>query len=480
MKLKQLSFMIVGFVLIALVNLFVDISAMGITLAIAVVGGQYSPSMQVFRINLEKKVGKEVWWKGRLSQLTAFIDYEKFKTTGVVGSVKNSSALEASIIHMVRDFVSKKGIKIDIPLRRPLTGQGRIGTAPLSGTGEKRKMFYLKCAINMRRHAVQTRDNEMSEQVLDEAIAMDMLESGATDLKDWFSRLMPFEFLKAIFVGYSENLYDSSWGLGYSMKSHPNFFVQAYTGGLNGGGQIPFKSADGTHVAYTFDSGYEVNCATGLATLTDTSACYFSTQSIRNIVFLASKNKIQFIKKGAYEVLPILVTSAHIRQLRLDEDWKNAMYYAYGTGKDNPIFTGAMETYIYENAMLIVDDTLPSAFLTGDSEFSTTYSTNGLSTGIQYGRGSDYMETPRDGGSRKAAVALGVGAIIAAEGKGFLLTQETADHGQKIEDGGRMIYGAQRADIIDDDNQLGNGANLFYDNQSSLVYWTFSPDSFAI
>ncbi|MHB8842360.1 MAG: hypothetical protein ACYC56_11355, partial [Candidatus Aquicultor sp.] len=158
----------------------------------------------------------------------------------------------------------------------------------------------------------------------------------------------------------------------------------------------------------------------------------------------------------------------------------NAMYYAYGQGKDNPIFTGAMESYIYENAMLIVDDTIPAAYITGDAEFLAARATNGLSTGVQYGANADYMDEPRDPGFRKPAIALGAGAILAAEGKGFLLTQETADHGQKLEDGGRMIYGATRADIIDDDNQLGNGAHLFYDNSSSLVYFTYSPDTFTI
>ncbi len=476
MKAKSNLIQLFGFALILAIGFLFDSligGISGVVLSVtAIVGGQYNPNMTIFRVNLEKKVGKEVWWKGRLSQLTAFIDYEKFQSSGGLGVVKGSNSLDASIVYMVRDFKSKKGIKIDIPLRRPLTGQGRIGTAPLSNNAEKRKMFYLKCAINMRRHAVQTRDNEMSEQLLDEAIAMEMLESGANDLKDWFSRLMPFEFLKAILQGYSENLYDGSWGLGYTQKSHPNFYVQ-------GDGQVAFKTASGTHAAYTFDSGYEVNCAASLTTLQNEATDYFNTQSIRNIVFLAKKHKIQFLKKGAYEVLPIMITSAHVRQLRLDDDWKNAMYYAYGSGKDNPIFTGAMESYIYENAMLIVDDTIPSAFLTGDAEFSAAKSTNGLATGVQYGR-SDYMDVPRDGGFRKPAIALGAGAILAAEGKGFLLTTETADHGQKIEDGGRMIYGATRADIIDDDNQLGNGANLFYDNSSSLVYFTYTPDTITI
>ena len=419
-------------------------------------------------------VGKEVWWRGKLGRFTAFIDYQLYKETGSLGTRKGSPKLTQSIIHMVNDFKStRRGVKIDIPLKRPLTGSGRIGVASLSGHGESQKIFYRKCAINMMRHAFNERDNEMSDQVLPDQI-MKELKDGAGELKDWFSRLMPFEFLFAALTGYSRNLHDTSYGIGYTMRSHPNLYVQ-------GDGQVLFKSSVLTHVAYTFDSGYEKNVATALGTLTDTASDHFSSQSIRNMVQLARDHKIQPIDFQGQEVFLIFITSAQIRQLRQDTDWLSAQHYAALRGKDNQIFTGLMEGYIYEGAILIVDDTIPGTRISTSTGFDTTYalSTTGDAYGVQYYM-ANFMENPRDTAPLKPALLIGQGGILAAEGKGFMFTQEIRDHQQTIEDGGRMIYGATRADTIDDDNFLGNGANTFYDNSSSLVYYTYSPNEITI
>lgn len=442
----------------------------GVLLGVAVVGGMYNPDVFHFRENLQKKVSKEVWWKGKLGSLTSFIDYDKFLKTGSLGSVKGSLQPTASLIHMVRDFKSKGGVKIEIPLLRPLTGQGRTGTAPLKNHSERRRLFSTKCAINMRRHAVEVRDNEMSEQVMDAEIAITMMESAAGDLKDWFSRLMPFDAYFALMTGYSSNLTDASWGLGYSQKSHPNSYVQ-------GDGQVAFKSASGAHVAYTFDAGFEQNLATALATLTDTTSDYFNTQSIRNMVFLARQARIQPLMIQGSEIFVIFIHDAQARQLREDSVWQLAYKDAWDKGKSNPIFNGAVEGYLYEGAYIIVDSTIPSGLITGDTGFSTTLATN--TTGVQYIR-SNFMDSPRDAGVRRPALLLGAGGITAAEGKTFKLTEEVDDHEQKLEQGGRMIYGYSRPDIIDDDNYMGNGAGLFYDNPTSLMYWTYSPDTITI
>lgn len=445
----------------------------GVLYAVATPGGIYNPDVFHFRTNLEKKVGKEVWYKGKIGAMSSFIDFDKFQKTGTFGSMPGSLQPTEAIIHVVRDFKSKKGVKIEIPLIRPLTGQGKTGTAELENSGEQRKILNTKCAINMRRHAVLIRDNEMSEQMVDPEIAISLFESGGSDLKDWFSRLMPFDMYYALLTGYSSNLTDSQNGLGYSQRSHPNFYVQD-------NGQVVFKTADGTHVANTFDTGYEVNCATALATLSaGVDADKFSTKSIRNMVYLARKHKIQPVKKNGMELYPIFIHDAQARQLREDTVWQQAMREAWERGQKNPLFTGAVEGYIYEGAFLVVDSTLPAARITGDTGFVAAESSNGLSTGVHYIK-SNFMDDPRDSSPRKAAILIGVGGISAAEGLGFKLTEEVKDHGQKIEHGGRMIFGMTRPDIIDDDNVMGNGANLFYDNQSSLVYFTYSEDEVEV
>jgi hypothetical protein len=474
MKLKNIILTQLAFIVVALLINLID-SAMGLTsgcMLAVVAGGQWNENLTIFRKNLEMKVGKEVWWKGKFSQFTAFIDYNLYKETGALGTRKDSPKLNQSIIHMVNDFKSsKRGVKIDVPLSRPLTGTGRIGTASLSGHGERKKLLYLKCAINMMRHAMETRDNEMSDQVLPDQITTE-LKNSAGELKDWFSRLMPFEFMFSLTMGFSRNLFDSSYGLGYSMKSHPNFYVQ-------GDGQVLFKSSVGTHVAYTFDTGYETNIVTALATLADTESDHFSAQSIRNMVYYARANRIQPIDYQGIPVFPIFIHSAQARQLRQDEDWLRAQHDAAMRGDKNQIFTGLLEGYIYEGALIIIDDTIPGIRISTSDGWDATYSTTGASTGPQYFR-STFMDDPRDTAPLKPALLVGQGAILAAEGLPFKLTQEKTDHDQEIEDGARMIYGAVRADIIDEDNFLGNGANTFYDNNSSLIYVTYSPDTITI
>jgi len=469
---KQILINAVLFILFAVLSVFSGGIA-GVVFAIATPGGIYNPDVWHFRTNLQKIVGKEVWYKGKIGAMSSFIDYDKFIKTGTFGSVPGSLQPTEAIIHVVRDFKSKKGAKIEIPLIRPLTGQGVTGTATLENTGEQRKILNTKCAINMRRHAVLIRDNEMSEQMVDPEIAIPLFESGGNDLKDWFSRLMPFDMYFALLTGYSTNLTDASWGLGYSQRSHPNFYVQ-------GDGQVLFKTAGGAHVANTFDAGYEVLCATALATLTSgTAEDKFSTTSIKNLVYLARKHKIQPVKKNGQELYPIFIHDAQARQLREDTVWQQAMREAWERGQKNPLFTGAVEGYIYEGAFLIVDSTLPAARITGDTDFVAAESSNGLSTGVHYIK-SDFMDDPRDSSPRKAAILIGVGGITAAEGLSFKLTEEVKDHGQKIEHGGRMIYGFTRPDIVDDDNVMGAGAGLFYDNQSSIAYFTYSEDTVAV
>jgi hypothetical protein len=461
-------YLVLGFLLFAGVTAAINAEAgTSVVTAVAVVGGYLNPDVQMFRVNLGTKVAYEVWWRSKLSKFISMIDVVKYKATGEYSSMKGSLPPAAGIVHAVQDFEAKGGVDYEMPVLRPLTGQGVIGTHPLTNHGEKRKWFTQKLKINMRRHALEVRDNEMTEQMLDPKITAKLLERGSNDLQDWFSRLLPFEMFFGLMRGYSENITDSSFGRGVSAKSHPNSYVQ-------GNGRVAWSTD------YTFDAGFETNKATALATLSDTDSKYFKAQSIKNMVFLARKHRIQPIVIKGYEVFLIFVTSAHMRQLRNDQEWYLAQKDAAPRTMDNQIFTGVSEGYLYEGAYICIDDTIPAARVSGDTDltvFGTAYS-SALGT-VNYGV-TAYMNNPRDLSPRKCALLLGAGAVLAANVKGFKLTTEVTDHGQHIEDGGRMIYGFQRADIIDDDNVLGNGANLFYDNTSSLEYWTWTPDIITI
>jgi len=461
-----------GFFLFAATVAAYNAETGGVLMAVtAVSGGYLNPDVQLFRVNLGKKVAKEVWWRGKLSKYISFINHVKYKETGEYASMKGSIPPEAGLVHMVQDFTSNAGVDYEMPVMRPLTGQGRIGTAPISNHGEKSKWFTQKLSINMRRHALEVRDNEMTEQMLDKKIAMKLLERGSSDLRDWFSRLLPFEMYFSVLRGYSENITDPYFGRSKTAKSHPNSYVQGYA---TNNGRVPWSTD------YTFDAGYETNMKTALASLSDTSSKHFSAQSIKNMVFLARKHRIQPFVRDGVEAFLILIHSAQMRQLRQDSEWYTAQQYIAQRGYKNQVFTGVSEGFLFEGAYIVVDDTIPAARVSGDTDtsvFGIPYDSS-LGT-VNYGVQA-YMENPRDVSPRKPAILLGAGSVLAANVRGFKLTTEVTDHEQKVEDAGRMIYGFQRADIIDDDNVLGNGAGLFYDNTSSLVYWTWSPDVISI
>lgn len=466
MKTKNYLFYAVGLLALIFTFLAPPVAA-GLTLAIATTGGMFHPSVQIFRENLGEKVGYDTWWRGRWSELMSFIDHKKFKASGRFAALSNSKAPGEAIIHVVRDF-EKGGLNYEFPMRHPLTGQGRTGSQVLTGHGEDRKITTQKLLMNMRRHAVNVRDNELSEQVISKKLAVQLLESGADDLRDWFSRLFAFEPMFAVVKGYCNSVTDANYGRNVSAKSHPNFYVQ-------GDGKVSWSSS------HTFDAGYETNVATALGTLSDTSSKRFDSQAIRDMVFLAANtHRIPKIKYGGREGYMIFVTPSHMRQLRKDTDWLSAMKDAASRGKDNQIFTGMMEGYWYEGAWLIEDPTIPACRVSGDSDtsvYGTAYDSNEGT--VNYGI-VNFLATPMDVSPRKLAILVGAGAVMAANVKGFKLTTEITDHEQKIEDGGRMFYGFQRADKIDDENVFGNGAGTLYENTTSLVWASWTPTTITI
>lgn len=452
--------------------------------AMASMGGMYSDKMALFRKNLSSQVEKETWIKSKFGHFLSFIDIDKYKKNGAFTSTKSSPKKpNEAIIHLVRDFAGDKhGLSMDVPFIRPITGKGVIGADTLEGKGEKRKIMSKKIAINMRRHAIMVRDNEISEMALTSpAVYAELLKNNAPELRDWFSRLIAMEPHMAIMYGSSHNLFDQVFGLGqnYSMKSHPIIYVRG------AGQRVPFESNNGGHVANTFDAGYENAVVNSLATLTDDTSRHFNSEAVKTMIYLANKHRIPKVLVGGKFVHLIMIHPAQARQLRQDDDYIKAQHNAAVRGDNNPAFTGALDGMIYEGAILLVDETVPSARLynggeIGDDDFTTNWSTTGSNSGIQYGLGDNYLEYPRDMGPRKPAVLLGPGAVMAANAKDFKLSTVEKDHGQQIELGARMFYGMSRSDIIDDDNYMMNGAGKYYGNFGSFLFFTYSPDEVEI
>lgn len=427
----------------------------GSVLAAAVVGGTWTESMQIFRRGLSKKLEKLVWRYSKWSKLTDIIDVKKYRDAGTyAGAI--SLPTPKNLVHVVKDFEREGGIYMDIAVRVPLTGKGRVGAANLRGHEEKRKILTKKVAINQLRHAVEIQDSKMSKQMLKKPeIVMSLMERGQSDLQDWFTRRIGAYPYQAILGGYSDNLTDSSWGLNLSIKSHPNCYVADY-------GKVPF--------ANVFNAAYETAVETALSTLADVSDKHFKLQTIKNMVYLADKHKVEPILINGRLLYILFIHPAQAWQLKKDPEYLTYVKDAGVRGDQNVIWTGQLEGTMVEGTLILIDATIPGARISTDEGYNSLFGT------VNYGL-SNYMEQPRDTAPRKPAIICGVGAVTAGYGSELGFESETADYNQFMGDAADMICGFERGDIMDDDNYFGNGAGAFYENASSIVMFTYSPDT---
>lgn len=427
----------------------------GLILGTVIVGGQWDSTMQLFRTGLSKKMHKMTWYYGKWSKLIGWIDVQSMKEAGTyAGSIQLKPT--GNVIDVVRDYQREGGIYMEIPVQFPLRGQGRYGSAQLEGHEEKRIVMSKKNAINQLRHGVIIQDTKMSKQVLQKIpMQQALMERGYEDLKDWFGRKIGFYPYQALMQGYSDNLTDGTYGVNRTAKSHPNLYVKGY-------GKATWSATPAT---------YETNVATALSSLSDEDTDKFTCKSLRDMSYIATLHMIEPVKIAGGEYYIVFISPGQMRQLRQDSEWQQIHREAGVRGPGNQIFTGMTEGYPFEGLYIIVDNTIPGARISGDTGYDATRGT------INYG-GALYMATPRDLISvRRGAILVGQGAISCGYGEELSFDSRTADYGELLADAARAILGMERADIYDDDNYLGGGADSFYGNFSSLEYFTYSPET---
>lgn len=463
--------------ILAIISIYLTVtgySAEGVQLAF--VAGMYTSGMQTYRRLLDKRMQNVAWNLSFWNQFLGFVGGRKsmFDPVATFGQPdKFSLRATGKPIEVLQDFRHMGGIDMDIPIFYPLTGKGVSGSVQLLGKGERPKLGVLQVAINQERWAYLAQDSKMSKQVLQSPeMVKKLMRSGALYLGDWFNRWLSFQPYFAFLEGFSLNLTKPaiSGGLGKTKRSHMNI----YTAG--GSGRVPFSTNHAT---------YEASVAAALSGLTDTSTDHMSTTIIENMVYVASHDhRIQPLKMNGRNLYVIVISDAQARQLQADTKWSNRMMYAAERSlDDNPSFTGKIAG-IYGGALIIIDETIPSAYVAGDSEFSEARSTTGNipdSTGVCYGTEDaagdyDFMENPVDSGARKPAILFGASALACGVASDLSFSEENYDFGQKVEIGADMIIGFQCSDILDKDGYFGaNTGNYRYENVSSLICFTYSP-----
>ena len=443
----------------------------------------YDNAMQVYRRALGKKVEKGVWLYGKLSQFTGFIDTAEFTKAGAYGaSAATLAKPSGKVVDIRRDFETFGSLEMDVPIRYPLTGQGVIGNQTLIGNEEKRKILTKKVSLNQVRTGVLIQDSKLSKQDLKKPeLYMALMEKGTADCQDWFTRRFSYNMYQALLQGYPDFLTDSTNGPGKTAKSHPNLYVKTGTNApvrpVNAGATVVPVAEGGTGL---FDATYETNVAAALTALRasgSVTANAFTAADIRRIAYLAGKHKLIAplggTGAGTQMKTPLLILhESQMQQLRADSEWQNAMRLAGPRDETNQLFNGVSEGTYFEGLFIMVDSTIPGALVSGDATYSSAYGT------VNYGS-QTYMLTPRDASPLKPAICLGAGAITGGYSSPISFESEDYDYKQKIADGADCIIGFERADITDDEGVFGGAKGSLYENASSLVYFTYSPDTVA-
>jgi len=423
--------------------------------------GLYNEDLSHYRKLLNKKMELAIWQQSIWSKFMGFINDGRYEKSAKYGSATLRPT--GKPIEVLKDF-THGGISMDIPIRYPLTDSGIAGKLQLLGNEEQIKTANKTISVNQIRHGVLIQDNKMSKQALsDPFLVKELMGNASAELQDWFNRWLATQPYFAFLQGYSEHLTRSTTlgGLGKTKKSHMNTYVA-------GAGRVSFSNTAAT---------YEASVASAIGGLT--SADVMSTEVIENMVYAASHNhRIQPITVGQSKLYPIVISDAAARQLRDDTKWKDRNLYAGGEKESNALFNGQVEG-VYGGALILVDNTIPSAYVTGDGDFSNADSTTGDANGVQYGKYSNnivsFMSSPVDTGARKPAVLFGASAIACGVASDISFENETVDYKQKKTEGADMIIGFEVSDIVDSDGYFGLSGDKRYENYSSLVAWTYSP-----
>lgn len=440
-------------------------------ISLAVVGGMYNDSSQHYRRLQSEKMLRRAWNVAIWEPFMGFIGGKKsmFDKVQPYATGLNIPKATGMPIEVLQDFAHLKGNAIDIPIIYPLIGRGVAGGEQLVGKGEAARLGTIQNEINQIRHAYKIQDTKMSKQMLTHPkVQRAFIQDGAQYLGDWFNRYLSYQPYFAFLEGFSENLTRTVGGVGKQKRSHMNLYCA-------GTGRVTFSTTHAT---------YEAAVKAGLIGLTDTASDYMSTKVIENMVYAANhEHKIQPTRVLGMDLYVIVIAGAQAIQLLQDTKFQerhNAL--AQQKLSENPLFSGKVAG-VYGGALILIDNCVPSAYVTGNGEYSNARSTTGDANGVCYGTQDadgnyDFMATPVDPGVLKPAILFGKSALTCGVASDLTFEEETFDFSQKKELGADMIFGMQCADIIDTDGHFGAaGDNKRYENVSSLVCFTYSPSA---
>lgn len=431
---------------------------------------------------LAEKLYRQQWKRNSFGLWVApeFIKATRDTADVVVPGVDESGVKFAgSPIEVFKQFVTQGKTTLDIPVRLRLTANPVYGDKVLKGTEESGKIAFRTVKINLMRKAYM-KPSLMSAQVTLPYLE-NLMNEASEYLTQWFNDYHPGNFIQAMCAGGSIDLINGVGvgGRGQTIMSHPHFYAL-------GVGKVAWTSRPGT-------AGYETAVSTALDAQSSSTTHAVTVKKLAGLVLEAQRLRIApLVMKAGFRRYAIWLSDAQWHQLRQDADFKD-FYIRLPNELDNhPLATGARADL--HGAIIYVDQNMPHASTNTnyDSNYQQPPSNKvwygPAPTAAEYAQG--YMvgnmierrsELPRKIGFLigQSALSVGVGVPVSGGKKGSSMqfVEQFDDYGAISGVGIATIQSVVRADVYDQDGVTGLSAGDFYENTSSLVFSSNSPDS---
>lgn len=433
---------------------------------------------------LAEKLYRQQWKRNSFGLWVApeFIKATRDTSDVVVPGVDESGVkFTGAPIEVFKQFLTEGKTTLDIPVRVRLTGLPVFGDKALKGQEESGKIVFRTVKINLLRKAY-SKPTLISAQI--SLPYLENLMDGASEyLTQWFNDFHPGNFIQATCAGASIDLLSGAiaGGRAMSIVSHPNFYII-------GGAKVTHGSGlPGT-------SGYEGAVETAVNGANSSTTNALTVAKVHGLVLEAQRLKIQpLVMKAGFRRFAVWISDAQWVQLTTDSNFKDFYRMLPNELDNHPLATGARADLF--GAIIYVDQNLPHVATNANYDASYVRPTSGYpvygpqpsaaeaAAGYTVGNMIERRSTlPRKIGFLigQGALSVGVGVPVSGGKKGpsMQFVEQYDDYGAICGVGISTVQSVVRSDIYDQDGVIsGLTAGDFYENTSSLVFCTNSPDT---
>jgi hypothetical protein len=433
---------------------------------------------------LAEKLYRQQWKRNSFGLWVApeFIKVSRDASDTVVPS-GDGARFTGAPIEVFKQFITEGKTTLDIPVRLRLTGMPVYGDKVLKGNEEAARIAYRTVKINLTRKAYM-KPSLMSAQVTLPYLENLMLQANDY-LSEWWNDYHPGNFLVALTAGSSIDMLNDALigGRAANIMSHPHFYVI-------GGAKVAWTNRPGT-------AAYETAVETAVNGANSSTTNALTVKRLQALVLEAQRQRISpILMKRGFRRFAIWLGDSQWLQLQQDTDFKEFYRRLPNELANHPLATGAVAEIA--GAIIYVDQNMPHAATAANGEAGYTAVPGSNFNRVWYWpqpTAAEYAAGYKIGNmierrctlDRKigflvgeSALSVGVGVPVSGGKKGpsMQFVEQKDDYGAINGVGIATVQSVFRADVFDHDGMVtGLTAGDFYENTSSLVFVSNSPDT---